>query len=180
MTKRHGAIAVALMVASLGLWSTPAHANPATGGAAPGLLGGVTVKISDGEVSLFTTYPDMAFCEALLLTNCYLFSDGTVVGQTDPFAVLTLLLGVVDVPVGACTAIPSLGSSPDIVQVYAGTGVPLLLGAGSCADLSPQVVGHDEYLIVPFATETIPPTAASVEDLPVAIAPRLPLGLGGG
>jgi hypothetical protein len=162
-------VAIGLTIGVVALAATPAVAAVAPPAAASFQIGVDGIVIS-------TSYPAMTACEAIPFTNCFHFSDGTVVGQIAPFQFLDQFLGLFGIGAGGCTTISNLGSgSPYVDAIYVGSAVPLVVGAGSCTDLAGDVAAHAETLVVPFSTETIAPAIVSVEDLSLAIAPSRPL-----
>ncbi len=135
---------------------------------AQGLPGGAEVSFGQRSVSLFLPYPDMAACQDAYHTNCYGFSDGTVVGQFSPLSALTPFFNLLGVPWGGCDTVPQLGASSEVVEVYAGAGVPLVVGPGDCDDLLNRLGSGGAYLAVPGVPKWIPPTTATVMELNVA------------
>jgi len=140
------AAAAALMLAGgyLAAGTTVARAD---GGAAPPGITTVQVSSNGGVVS-FTTYPDMATCKAVFLTDCFEFTDGTVVGMANPLVLLDEVDSILPAslaPVFAspavanlaapCVTLPQLGSSDKVMDVFDGTTEALLMSKGSCADL---------------------------------------------
>lgn len=118
-----------------------------------------------------TAYPDLAACEVVPYTNCYHFADGTVVGQLVPLQLLDQFLRLLGIAAGGCGTISNLASgSPYVDAIFVGSSVPLVVGAGSCADLAGEVAKHSATLVVPFSTATISPSVVSVEDLSLATA----------
>ncbi len=78
------------------------------------------------------------------------------------------LLNAIGVAWSGCTTVKQMGASPNVVEVYAGSGSPLVVGAGDCASLPAQLIAGNAYLVVPGIRKTIPPTVASVLELNVA------------
>jgi hypothetical protein len=134
------------------------------------LPGGPDVSVGNRSVSLFVRYPAMAACEAAYDSNCYRFEDGTVVGQLDPLSVLTPVFDIFRISWRGCDKVPQLGASPNVVEVYAGEGLPLAVGSGTCDDVTNALAGGRAYLAVPGVPKTIPPTPATVAGLDVAAA----------
>lgn len=140
-------------------------ATPARGLTLPG---GLEVTVDQQNLSLFTRYSDWGACQAAYFTNCFRFEDGTVVGQLSALAPLIPLLNAIGVSWSGCTKVMQMGASPNVVEVYAGAGVPLIVGAGECGSLPAQLAAGSAYLVVPGIRRTIAPTVASVLELDVA------------
>ncbi len=159
---RRTAVAVSLGTALtlLPLWATPALGLT--------LPGGLDVTLGNENVSLFTRYPDWAACQAASFTNCFRFEDGTVVGQVSVLTPLIPVLNAVGVAWNGCAKVKQMGTSPNVVEVYAGSGPPLIVGAADCASLRAQLDAGNAYLVVPGISKTIAPTPASVLELNVA------------
>lgn len=136
----------ALMLAGgyLAVGTTVARAD---GGAArPGIT---TVQVSsNGGVVTFTTYPGMASCKAVYLSDCFEFTDGTVVGVLNPLVVLdevgdvlpASLAPVFNSPAASqltrpCVTLPQLGTSDKVMDVFDGTTERLALSDHGCAEL---------------------------------------------
>jgi hypothetical protein len=128
-----------------------------------------------GGPSLFSLYRDLTSCKgsvAGITAACFVFADGTVVGQIDPVqtvgSVLEGLLPgsssqVVPLTNGDCTIVPHMGASAEIVEVVNQSGNPMVLGPGSCADLSGTDPGNGTaYSVAPGLTGIVGPTVAAV------------------
>lgn len=154
------AVALSATVAVLAPVTAPAHAVP--------LPGGLELTFDQQNVSLFIPYPGMGACRQAYFSNCFRFEDGTVVGQLSPLTLLIPIVNLLGVPWNGCTTVKQLGASPNVVEVYAGSGVPLIVGADDCASLPGQLTSGRAHLVVPGVTKAIPPTVASVLELDVA------------
>jgi hypothetical protein len=143
------------IVLALGIGS-PAQADPTMP---------IDIRVGSGNAWAFVKAQDMATCEAVQLTSCYRFADGTVVAQVALLAPFSHLLAFLGIPLGGCTKVPSMGSSLDVVAVYAGTGDVLVAGSGPCQDLPGQLSNGTAFLVLPGLEQTIPPTDAWVADL---------------
>ena len=127
-----------------------------------------------GGPSLFSEYSDLASCTgsvAGITAACFLFADGTVVGQIDP--VQTVGSVVNDLLPGAssqlaalthdCAIVPHMGSSADIVEVVNRSASPMVLGPGTCDDLSGGDPGNGRtYSVAAGLTGIVGPTVAAV------------------
>lgn len=153
-------LALSATLISLAPPATPAHALT--------LAGGSEVTLGHQNVSLFTRYSDWSTCQAAYFTNCFGFEDGTVVGQVSVLTPLIPLLNVIGVPWRGCTKVKQMGVSPNVVEVYAGSGTPLVVGAGECASLPAKLAAGSAYLVAPGVRKTIAPTVASALELDVA------------
>lgn len=157
---RRATVVLALLAILLAPSATPARGLT--------LPGGLEVTLDHQNVSLFTRYPDWGRCQAAYFTNCFRFEDGTVVGQISVLTPLIPLLNAIGVPWSGCTKVKQMGASPNVVEVFAGSGASLIAGAGDCASLPAQLAAGNAYLVVPGIARTIPPTVASVLELNVA------------
>jgi hypothetical protein len=153
-------------------------AVPQAAGAAP--AGMTTVQESSGDVTVFTTYPDMATCEAVYLTDCFEFTDGTVVGAFTPIALLAQQVNTLPAPAIApfeqssgqgltavCFTVPQMGSSDLVKDVYDGTTMRLALANTSCTNLDSNLAhGRVTDIINPESSHVItpldPPSAADM------------------
>lgn len=172
-------LSLASVVALAAGANVAAAAVPTAGAAPPGIT--TVQESSNGGVVSFTTYSDMATCEARYLTNCFEFTDGTVVGETDPLALVaeagdllpsSLAPGLNSARVSdltrPCFTIPQMGSSDLVMDVHNGTTERLALSKGSCADLEASLArgGSVNDIIRPESETQItpldPPSAADM------------------
>ena len=145
------------------------------------------VSVGPTGVVIFTTYPDMAACEAAHPTECAAFTDGTVVGVSDPLAPAKALLGplvgalhgpqALKTLTGSCVTLPEMGSSPYVDDVYDGTGQPIEVGGGDCAALATEAANGDIAVVAPGHDAAVPPVDASIQPAPGQVASSVLRGL---
>ncbi len=166
MAAGRGRPAARLAVRSLAavLLALSTMAGPTAAAAIPG----GPVAVGPRHLSVFVPFPSMQTCQESFLTNCFKFVDGLVVGQVSTLAPLIPLFNLLGVPWGGCAKVETLGTSPYVVEVYAGAGVPLIVGGGGCGTLASRLAEGSAYLAVPGIAKSIPPTEVWVVELDVA------------
>jgi hypothetical protein len=146
------------------------------GGAVPGLTRAAGTVV-------FTTYANMAACDAKFATTCYEFTDGTVVGQFDPTLLISELADILPrglnpfvlvgrLPTGShtasgCVTIPILGSSRNVMDVSNQTAEGVILGAGSCSDLAGDLDSGTADLVGPGSSDAINSLDAASQRMPI-------------
>ena len=146
----------------------------AAGGTTSAPMSSVLVA-GPGGASLFSPYSDLSSCKgsvAAVTAACFLFADGTVVGQIDPVQTVGSVLNdllpgassqLAALTHGDCVIVPHMGSSADIVEVVNRSASPMVLGPGSCDDLSGTDPGNGTvYSVAAGLTGIVGPTVAAV------------------